>query len=259
MANEKSTGSETIVHKPRRHRGADPEDKRSFSPDRLPNLHRALHDVCWLLDRGYSISPATELAGDRYQLTRRQRMAIGRCACPTQDRDRRQDHCVSVSQLQGQELWLDGFNVLTGVESALGGGVILIGRDGCCRDLAGVYSNYHKVVETVPALKAIGRMLTQLGVARCCWWLDSPVFNSGRLKEIILEVATEANWPWRVERVISPDHVLATADKIISSSDHAILDRCQQWFNLARQVIENQVPQARVVNLETEATDSISG
>lgn len=247
------------MQKHHKHRGADPEDKRSFSPDRISVLRQALHDVCWLLDRGYSISPATELAGDHYQLTRRQRMAVGRCACATQDRNRRQSHCVPAVQLQGKELWLDGFNILTVVESALGGGVILIGRDGCCRDLAGVYSNYHKVEETVPALQAIGRMTSQLGVAGCCWWLDSPVFNSGRLKGIILEVAAEAGWPWRVELVISPDHVLATADKIISSSDHAILDRCQHWFNLARLVIDNQVPLARVVDLETEATAPISG
>ncbi len=225
----------------------------------MPQLRQALYDVCWLLDRGYGVSGATELAGDHYQLTRRQRMAIGRCACPTQARDRRQSHRAPAPQLQGQELWLDGFNVLTVVESALGGGVILIGRDGCCRDLAGVYSNYHKVVETVPALKAIGRMVSELGVASCCWWLDSPVFNSSRLKGIILEVAAEANWPWQVELVISPDHVLATADKIISSSDHAILDRCQQWFNLARQVIDNLTSRVHVVDLETEATVPASG
>ncbi len=242
-----------------RHRGADPEDERSFGPGRLTDLRDAVHDVCWLLDRGYSLSPATELVGDHYQLTRRQRIAVGRCACPTQARDRRQNHCVPAPQLEGQELWLDGFNVVTAVETAFGGGVILIGRDGCCRDLAGVYSNYHRVRETVPALQAIGRTVSQLGVAKCCWWLDSPVFNSRRLKGIILEVATEESWPWQVELVISPDHVLAAADQIISSSDHVILDRCQRWFNLTREVIDHHVPQAHVVNLEIGVTAQISG
>jgi len=120
------------MQKPRRHRGADPEDEQSFGASRLPDLRRALHDVCWLLDRGYGISSATELAGDRYHLTRRQRIAVARCACSSPARERRQGHCVLPTQLQGQELWLDGFNILTAVETALGGGVILIGRDGCC-------------------------------------------------------------------------------------------------------------------------------
>ncbi len=242
------------MQKTPRHRGPDPEDERSFGVSRLHVLRQAVQDVCWLLDRGYGISSATELAGDRYHLTRRQRIAITRCACSTAARDRRQNHTVVPAQLQGQELWLDGFNVLTAVEAALGGGVILIGRDGCCRDVAGVYSHYHKVEETGPALRAIGQMVSQLGVARCCWWLDSPVFNSGRLKGIILATAAESGWPWQVELVTNPDRVLSAAEQIVSSSDHAILDRCQRWFNLARHVIANQVPRARLLVIGSEET-----
>ena len=114
---------------PWRHRGPDPEDERAFGANRLSDLRQAVRDVCWLLDRGYGISSATELAGDRYHLSRRQRIAVARCSCSSTARERRQAHCVAVSQLQGQELWLDGFNLLTAVETALGGGVILIGRD----------------------------------------------------------------------------------------------------------------------------------
>jgi hypothetical protein len=235
-----------------RHRGPDPEDERSFGPSRVPDLRQAVHDVCWLLDRGYGISSATELAGDRYHLTRRQRIAVARCACSSPDKARRQSHCVPAAHLQGQELWLDGFNVLTAVETALGGGVILVGRDGCCRDVAGVYSHYHKVEETAPALQAIGQMAQQWGVAECRWWLDSPVYNSRRLKDIILAAAAEAGWPWSVELVTNPDRVLSAAEQIVSSADHAILDRCQKWFNVARQVITNQVPQARVLDLGWE-------
>ncbi len=233
----------------RRHRGADPEDDRSFGAQRLATLREASRDLCWLLDRGYGIASATELVGDRHRLSRRQRIAIARCACSSAARDRRQGHCVASNRLRGQELWLDGFNVLTAVETALGGGVILIGRDGCCRDVAGIYARYHKVVETVPALRAIGQSASQWAVAKCHWWLDSPVDNCGRLKEIIHEVAREGAWPWEIELVTNPDRVLSTADQIVSSSDHVILDRCQRWFNLAREVIAHHVPQARIVDL----------
>ena len=133
--------------------------------------------------------------------------------------------------------------------AALGGGVILIGRDGCCRGVAGVYARYYKVEETVPALRAIGQVASEWAVSRCRWWLDSPVDNAGRLKGIIREVATEAGWPWEVELVTNPDRVLSAAEQIVSSSDHAILDRCQRWFNLTRQVVANHVPHARIVDL----------
>jgi len=240
------------VQRTSRHRGADPEDERSFGASRLPTLRQATSDLCWLLDHGYGIASATELVGDRHHLTRRQRIAIARCACSGQAKERRDGHCVAPPQLRGQELWLDGLNVLTAVETALGGGVILIGRDGCCRDVAGIYSHYHKVAETVPALRAIGQLASQWAVTKCHWWLDSPVDNSGRLKGILHEVATEAGWPWQVELVTNPDRVLSATDQIVSSSDHAILDRCQRWFNLARQVIAHHVPQARIVDLGLE-------
>jgi hypothetical protein len=212
-------------------------------------LRQACSDLCWLLDHGYGITSATELVGDRYHLTRRQRIAICRCACSQEARDRRQTHRVALAQLRGQALWLDGFNVLTAVEAALGGGVILIGRDGCCRDVAGVYARYSKVEETVPALRAIGQFASQQAVAQCHWWLDSPVDNAGRLKTIIQEVGAEAGWPWEIELVTNPDRVLSASEQIVSSSDHAILDRCQRWFNLSREVIAQYVPQARMVDL----------
>ena len=237
------------MRKLHRHRGADPEDARLFGAGRLAALRQATSDLCWLLDHGYGIGCATELVGDRHHLARRQRIAIARCACSKAAKERRQAHCIGLAQLRGQELWLDGFNVLTAVETALGGGVILIGRDGCCRDVAGVYSHYHKVEETLPALHAIGRMAAQWAVSKCHWLLDSPVDNSGRLKGIIQEVAAETGWPWEVELVVNPDRVLSVTDQVVSSSDHAILDRCQRWFNLARQIIAGQVPAAHVVDL----------
>ncbi len=241
------------MRKLHRHRGADPEDERLFGAGRLAVLRQATGDLCWLLDHGYGIGCATELVGNRHHLARRQRIAIARCACSAAARERRQSHCVGAAQVRGQELWLDGLNVLMGVETALGGGVILIGRDGCCRDVAGVYSRYRKVEETLPALQAIGRMAAQWGVGKCRWLLDSPVNNSGRLKGIILEVAAQTGWPWEVELVLNPDRVLSLTEQVVSSSDHVILDRCQSWFNLARQVIAAQVPAAHLVDLEPDS------
>ena len=236
-----------------RHRGADPEDERSFGASRLAVLRRATSDLCWLLDHGYGIGCATELVGDRHHLARRQRIAIARCACSRAAKERRQAHCVGPAGLRGRELWLDGFNVLTAVETALAGGVILIGRDGCCRDVAGVHAHYHRVEETLPALHAIGRTAAQWAVRKCHWLLDSPVNNSGRLKGIIQETAAGTGWPWEVELVVNPDRVLSVTDQVVSSSDHVILDRCQRWFNLARHVIAAQVPAAHEVDLDPDS------
>jgi hypothetical protein len=155
---------------------------------------------------------------------------------------------VDAAALRGQELWLDGFNVLTGIEAALAGGVLLIGCDGCLRDIASVYARHHKVAETEPALALLGAATTAWGVRRCQWWLDRPVSNSGRLRQTILALAAAHGWEWQVELVFNPDSILAEANEIVATADSVILDRCQRWVNLTRLVINRDLPQARLVD-----------
>ena len=232
-----------------RHRGADPEDERAFSPAALPVLRQATGDLGWLLDRGYALASAADLVANRYKLTARQRLALGRCACASEDRERRRQRRLTLEQLRGQELWIDGFNVMTALESALGGGIILISGDGCCRDVAGLHRRYHKVVETIPALQLAGRFMAQAGISKALWWLDSPIANSGRLKKIILDAAQQEHWNWQVELATNPDRVLSQAEHVVATADRVILDRCQRWFNLAREVIAACIPAAKIIDL----------
>src|SRR4051794_8093568 len=101
------------------HRGAASEDHRLFAPDQLPILRAAAADFCWLLDRDYAPRSALELVGNRYSLAARQRMAISRYACSLADAERRSRRRIELAQTRGRELWLDGYNVLTLIESAL--------------------------------------------------------------------------------------------------------------------------------------------
>jgi hypothetical protein len=231
----------------RTHRGPHPDDAHLFAPEMWPRLQAAVDDLSWLLGRGYASLSALKLVGDRYRLDQRQRMAVSRCACSDEARDRRQRSRVEPERLGGQTLWLDGYNVLTSVEAALAGGVILRARDGCFRDLASVHGNWRKVHETVPAIEIVGRFLARLGVAEAVWYLDRPVSNSGRLKTLLRTAAEEQSWVWTIELVPNPDKILTAAEHAIASADSGILDTCRQWVNLARAVIEASVPAARIV------------
>ncbi|MCH5378010.1 MAG: DUF434 domain-containing protein, partial [Planctomycetes bacterium] len=119
----------------RKHRGPHPHDPELFAEDALPALRMAVSDLAWLLSHGYAIASSLKLVGDRYELNSRQRTAVSRCCCSAQQLVRRRQHQVSTIDLKGEEIWLDGYNVLTSLEAALGGGVILKGRDGCYRDM----------------------------------------------------------------------------------------------------------------------------
>ena len=240
----------------RTHRGAHPDDRRLFSPAAGEVLTRAVGDLSWLLSNGYAMKSSLKLVGDHLSLTQRQRMAVMRCACADGDIVLRHDKRAGADELAGKMLLLDGYNVITTVEAALSGGVILCGRDGCYRDLASVHGTYRKVEETIPAVKLIAQVTNQLGVHGCHWYLDSPVSNSGRLKTLIAQLAEQEQWNWQVELVTSPDGVLARADDIVATADSDILNRCRRWFDLARAVIAQHVPDAWLIDLgQTEACD----
>ena len=228
-------------------------DERLFNAAQIPTLRAAVSDLCWLLDRGYASHSATELVGNRHNLSSRQRMAISRCACSAEAAQQRHRRQLAPEAVRGRELWLDGYNVLTVLESALAGGVVLLGRDGCCRDIAGIHRRYRKVNETVPGLRLVGETVAAWGVTCCRWRLDKPVSNSGRLKKLIHEQAGAAGWNMAVELDFNPDRVLYECGQVIATSDGVVLDRCQQWVNLTREIITGRIQSAWVVDLRLGA------
>jgi len=240
------------------HRGLASKDERLFSDEQLAALRAAAADLCWLLDRGYAARSALDLVGNRYNLTSRQRNGVARYACSQADVQRREQRRVEPTELKGRELWLDGFNVLTMLESALAGGIVILGRDGCCRDIAGIHRRYRRMNETVSALHLVGETATVWGVTCCRWWLDKPVSNSGRLKTLILETAAGSGWSMEAELTFSPDHVLSHTDQVIATSDGIVLDRCKRWVNLARVIIAERIPQARLLDLSTSGVSASS-
>src|SRR5438270_6241510 len=96
----------------RKHRGAHPADEGLFDPTHWPALRAAADEIGWLLDRGYALRSSLALVGDRHRLVQRQRLALARCACSLEQRTRRNRHRVEPAALSGNELWIDGYNVL---------------------------------------------------------------------------------------------------------------------------------------------------
>jgi hypothetical protein len=236
----------------RTHRGPHPADLEAFSPCARPRLAEAIDDLSWLLTRGYAVNAATKLVGDRLALIDRQRICLQRCACSDQALASRKSREMTATEVEGGPLWVDGLNVLTTIEAALAGGVLLIGRDGCCRDLAGMHGHYKRVAETLPAIGLAGRTLSRLRVAKVIWLLDKPVSNSGRLSGWIRQAAEEHGWNWHVELVANPDPLLADAAEPVASADSMILDRCRLWFNLARSIVAEHVPEARILDFSSK-------
>jgi hypothetical protein len=215
-------------------------------------LRAAVSDLSWLLTRGYAMPSSLKIVGDRHALDQRQRTAVMRAACSDAARHCRASHAVAAGDVAGRAILIDGYNVLTTIEAALAGGVLLACRDGTFRDMASLHGSFRKVEETRPALTLIGQSLAGLRPAGCVFYLDSPVSNSGRLKTLMAQIAQDNAWNWDIRIVPSPDAVLASADDIIATADSVILDRCTRWFGLAAEVLQRHGIDANVLDLNVD-------
>ena len=236
----------------RRHRGAHPADTELFAADQLPRLRQAVVDLSWLLSGGYSLASSLKLVGDRYGLRERQRLAVSRCTCSKQDRQRRKEHCIPVDQIRAQPLAIDGFNLIITVEAALSGGPLLIGVDDCIRDLSSVHGSYRSVEETDRAIMIVGDALQQLAPSRVRWLLDRPVSNSGRLATKLTALASRNNWPWEVEVVFNPDATIIASSSIAITSDSLILDQVEKWTDFKSHLLSRELPTAWTIDLRPQ-------
>ena len=236
----------------RRHRGAHPEDARLFADEVLPALRVATAELSWLLGRGYQPKSALKLVGDRHSLRERQRLAVSRAACSDESRERRRASRLEARGVEGEGLIVDGFNLVITLEAALSGGVLILCRDGCVRDLSSVHGSYRAVEETERAVRLAGEVLDGLRPASALWLLDSPVSNSGRLAERVRRTAGERGWPWTVEVAFNPDRTIVNSGRVAVTSDSNVLDGVARWLNLSRLLVEGHVARPWLIDLNVE-------
>jgi hypothetical protein len=236
----------------RKHRGAHPEDARLFADELVPALRVATSELSWLLGRGYRPKSALKLVGDRHSLRERQRLAVSRAACSDESRERRRAACLDARAVRGEGLIVDGFNLVITLEAALSGGVLILCRDGCVRDLSSVHGSYRAVEETERAVLIAGEVLDGLRPASVLWLLDSPVSNSGRLAERVRRAAGERGWPWTVEVAFNPDRSIINSGRVAVTSDSNVLDGVARWLNLNRLLVERYVPSPWLIDLGRE-------
>jgi len=233
----------------RKHRGPHPDDRKLFAAEQLPVLRTAAGELSWLLTRDYSLKGAVKLVGDRYMLTDRQRLAVSRAACSDQSKERRAAVLVDAAAVPDQGLVVDGFNLIITVEAALSGGLLMLCRDGCIRDLSSVHGSYRTINETEIAIKLIGEAFEKLRPKSVEWLLDSPISNSGRLAQSIRDLASAKGWNWKVETLFNPDAAITKSKEVVISSDSHILDGAERWLNFNRYLVVERLAESWVIDL----------
>jgi hypothetical protein len=216
----------------------------------VPVLRTAVEEMSWLQSHGYSDKASLKLVGDRHKLRDRQRKVLQRCAASDASCTSRRAKQIAFEGLENATLVVDGYNVLLTLEAALSGGLCLLARDGLMRDLAAMSAHYRRVRSTRRAIELLAEFFAAAGCAQIIWYLDRPVSNSGRLKRMILQTLGEPTPPWRVDLTDRTDHLLIHSPHVVATADSAVIDGCGRWFNLARAVVESQIPEVWLLDLQ---------
>ena len=219
-------------------RGFVPSDMKEFSDDVLPLLRKAAEEVLFLLDRGFPVKSVTRFVGDHYLFSERQRLSLARVVSPTEKVKSRLAR--EIKSIENECIYIDGFNVIIGLEIAYAGSMLFKCMDGTIRDLAGLRGTYRLILETDMAVKALLETLENLKVEKAVIYLDKPVSNSGRLKQKILEYAEGINLEVEVEILDAVDYELKQKP-LVATGDAIILDECDKWFNLVEKVISDRI------------------
>lgn len=226
-------------------RGYEAKDTVEFGALAQEKLCAASQELQFLLNRGYDIKSASTFIGNHHLLSERQRMAITRITS-------------SKGSLQGRgkkelveapdELVFDGFNTIVTLEVALSGSLLLEGMDGTIRDLAGLRGTYRIVDKTVKAVDLLLNQLERLEVKRALFYLDQQVSNSGRLRALLLDKASNRITKVDVLLHQAVDGQLSAMERVVTS-DAIILDKCKSWYNLNRHLILGEIPNAWILRL----------
>jgi hypothetical protein len=228
-------------------RGFVPTDEKEFNEESVYLLRRAQKDILYLLEQGYPIKTVSTFVGNHYMLSERQRLAVVRVSSVRDILKSRQERLLS-SKMTGKKAAIDGLNIIITLEVALSEGTLIRCMDSAIRDLAGLRGTYRLIDKTDAAIGMIGDELAKLQVEEVVFYLDSPVSNTGRLKQRIIELLGMYPYKVFVELVNNADVILERADHVISS-DAIILNKCKSWYNLTAEIIRDKLPGLSMVDL----------
>lgn len=229
-------------------RGYYKEDEKWFSKDNIKILKKAQEELFWLINRGYNSESTTNFIGGRYQLSARQRDALKRTTSTREECENRISKMLDINSIRESEVLIDGFNLIITLEVALSKSTLIKANDETIRDLAGLRGTYKLIDKTYNALNIIGETFNELGIKKALFYLDSPVSNSGRLKNTIIDFSKDWNVEVEVELVPNADKLLWNRENVITT-DSIILDKCISWINLSRYIIEKKIKNTRIIKL----------
>ncbi|MDY1591314.1 MAG: DUF434 domain-containing protein [Methanofastidiosum sp.] len=196
---------------------------------------KAKDDLYLLLNRGYPKTYALRFVGDHYGLKNEERYLLSRTVFPKKYILETKRKKISLKEIKGKEIFVDGYNVIITTESVLMNKTF-VSMDGVLRDIRNVSKKHRITNETLESVALILNLLKKYRPVYTQFYLDKIMSESGRLSEIVRKGMKERGLNGDSETVSSADYVLKNKEGIVATNDSAIIVSAKKFIDLPSKV-----------------------
>ncbi|MHA2368500.1 MAG: DUF434 domain-containing protein [Candidatus Hodarchaeales archaeon] len=229
--------------------GKTPVESSKNSTTLSTHLSLILQDIAYLFNRGYDKRRAIDFVASRYLLDRSWRNFIFRTLSSDDSARQTKAKLLTVEQLRGQNLGVDGFNILITLQEMARNHSVYLCYDHVIRDTAGNYGRFYSEEDGVKAIQILTTVLLALPLAEFTIFLDEPVSHSGKVAGQLREelarqmtkisaksLSADFHLSTAVATVKSPDHELGRFD-VVASHDSVVIEKSKGIFDIPRHAI----------------------
>lgn len=209
-------------------------------------LERAIHDLRYLLDRGYPRSSAVEYVSDHYQLKLDDRHLLARCVFSKEEIRDHSQRLIETSKVKDRSIGVDGYNVLITIESIMKGGEVVRCDDGFVRDLEAIFGKYNMTISTEKAVLEILKILKDMEPEEVTFLFDKQVSKSGELAGLTRHQLERIGLSGDARTVVGTDAEV-WGFEISASSDRVIIERSEEVLDIPSKFLENK--KAKLIDL----------
>jgi len=206
-------------------------------------ISEAVHDLRYLLNRGYRKKGALKFVSDKYLLNIHERNYLSRKVFSREVALSRQNKILDISRVKDENIFVDGYNVLITVESICTGYPSLVRcDDGFLRDINAVFGKYRINDTTKTALTQIMLLLKCYEPQFVKFLYDSPVSQSGELSKVTRTLLNANDLPGCAVTSKNVDSELVTLSRevqgIVATSDSAVIDKIQRVIDIPCEILK---------------------
>ncbi len=209
-------------------------------------LGQAIEDFYYLVNRGYNRDSVLDFVTARYKLSRLERLLIYRAVFDWRVSETRRKKIVSEKELSDAFLLIDGFNVLSTIQSSLYSDILVRGTDKIVRDLSAYMRKIRVSPHLITSLYISLLFIDNFSPKYVLYVFDSQVSKSMLMVRAVSCFTKVMNMlaNGRIERNTDKYIITNSTDAIVVSSDSVIVDNVDKVYDLGGKVAE-------IISMET--------